>query len=216
MKPRKPQYSSSETRWKNVGGGRKRDGREAVEESQTRPSVRIRVVRQGREKPQRRCTKVEGWWKVETEVRHHHRHHQRQQRAAMLRKHGTSPWKAAIRENDTTRTGKMANVVLPVLLLIPPFPSLESFEFVVVGIECQLEESRGLLIKRGRWRVGGFGGWFFERGTMEVWQSLSGARWEFIQDIILGRGLFEFPREMKEFKEFGWFKYWKDWHLVKN
>lgn len=45
----------------------------------------------------------------------------------------------------------MANVVLPVLLLIPPFPSLESFEFVVVGIECQLEESRGLLIKRGRW-----------------------------------------------------------------
>lgn len=151
MKPRKPQYSSSETRWKNVGGGRKRDGREAVEESQTRPSVRIRVVRQGREKPQRRCTKVEGWWKVETEVRHHHRHHQRQQRAAMLRKHGTSPWKAAIRENDTTRTGKMANVVLPVLLLIPPFPSLESFEFVVVGIECQLEESRGLLIKRGRW-----------------------------------------------------------------
>lgn len=185
-----------------------------MEESQTRPSVRIRVVRQGREKPQRRCTKVEGWWKVETEVRHHHRHHQRQQRAAMLRKHGTSPWKAAIRENDTTRTGKMANVVLPVLLLIPPFPSLESFEFVVVGIECQLEESRGLLIKRGRWRVGGFGGWFFERGTMEVWQSLSGARWEFIQDIILG--LFEFPREMKEFKEFGWFKYWKDWHLVKN
>lgn len=29
----------------------------------------------------------------------------------------TSPWKAAIRENDTTRTGKMANVVLSVVLL---------------------------------------------------------------------------------------------------
>lgn len=42
-------------------------------------------------------------------------------------------------------------------------------DIVIVVVECQLEESRGLLIKRGNLGVGGFSGWFFERcGTMEV------------------------------------------------
>lgn len=80
----------------------------------------------------------------------------------------------------------MANVVLSVLLLIPPFPSVFygrgvdplwkedrarniCRDIVIVVVECQLEESRGLLIKRGNLGVGGFSGWFFERcGTMEV------------------------------------------------